>query len=166
MVCLIQEETVAGTMSLPKFFLKETKINCLPVCKSLVLSKQWHKARTGHKVLSSLRDLSIVGARVEITTGATEAGPSLANWFLDQKQEGNNETLDQSSRCLMFLCNQAWISLRLFPEPRARRKNVLKVRCLREAFRSGSKGGLVNWCNTRERFQLGTPLSPLGLSLW
>ena len=30
----------------------------------------------------------------------------------------------------------------------------------------GSKGALVNWCNTRERFQEGMPLLPLGLSLW
>ena len=66
----------------------------------------------------------------------------------------------------MFLCCHAWISLLLLPEPRAKRKTVLKVRCFRDASLSGSKGALVSWCNTRERFQEGIPLRPLGLSLW
>ena len=57
-------------------------------------------------------------------------------------------------------------SLHLFPEPKAKRKAVLKVKCLREAFCIGSKGALVSWWRTRERFQLGTPCLPLGLSLW
>ena len=30
----------------------------------------------------------------------------------------------------------------------------------------GSKGAFVSWCRTRERFQEGMPLLPLGLSLW
>ena len=29
-----------------------------------------------------------------------------------------------------------------------------------------SKGAWVNWCNTRDKFQVGTPLHPLGRSLW
>ena len=49
--------------------------------------------------------------------------------------------------------------------PRAKRKTVLKVRCLREAFLRGSKGGLVSWWRTRDRFQEGIPHLPLGLSL-
>ena len=66
----------------------------------------------------------------------------------------------------MFLCCHAWISLRLLPEPRAKRKTVLKVTCFRDASLSGSKGAFVSWCSTRERFQEGIPLRPLGLSLW
>ena len=66
----------------------------------------------------------------------------------------------------MFLCCQAWISLLLLPEPRAKRKTVLKVRCFRDASLRGSKGAFVSWCSTRERFQEGIPLRPLGLSLW
>ena len=102
-----------------------------------------------------------------MTTGATLSGPSLASWFLDRKLgEGYKDTLDQSDWCLMFLCNQAWISLLRLPEPKASRKTVLKVNCFSEASFKGSKGALVSWCNTRERFQEGIPLLPLGLSLW
>ena len=38
----------------------------------------------GHRDLSDLRDLSRVGARAGITTGATLFGPSLASWFLER----------------------------------------------------------------------------------
>ena len=63
-----------------------------------------------------------------MTTGATLSGPSLASWFLDRKLgEGYKDTLDQSDWCLMFLCNQAWISLLRLPEPKASKKTVLKV---------------------------------------
>ena len=102
-----------------------------------------------------------------MTTGATLSGPSLASWFLDRKLgEGYKDTLDQSDWCLMFLCNQAWISLLRLPEPKAIRKTVLKVKCFKEASFMGSNGAFVNWCSTRERFQEGMPLLPLGLSLW
>ena len=101
-----------------------------------------------------------------MTTGATLSGPSLASWFLERKLgDGNRDTLDQSDWCLMFLCCHACISL-LLPEPRAKRKTVLKVRCFRDASLRGSKGAFVSWCSTRERFQEGIPLCPLGLSLW
>ena len=73
--------------------------------------------------LSPLSDLSRVGARAGIISGATLSGPSLASWFLDRKLgEGYKDTLDQSDWCLMFLCNQAWISLLHLPEPRAKGK--------------------------------------------
>ena len=102
-----------------------------------------------------------------MTTGATLPGPSLASWFLERKLgDGKRDTLDQSDWCLMFLCCHAWISLLLLPEPRAKRKTVLKVRCFRDASLRGSKGAFVSWCSTRERFQEGIPLRPLGLSLW
>ena len=115
----------------------------------------------GHRDLSDLRDLSRVGARAGITTGATLFGPSLASWFLERKLgDGNRETLDQSDWCLMFLCCQAWISLLLLPEPRANKKTVLKVRCFKDAPLRGSKGAFVSWCSTRERFQEGIPLRP------
>ena len=103
-------------------------------------------ALTGHGDPSSLSDLSRVGARAGITTGATLSGPSLASWFLDRKLgEGYNDTLAQSDWCLMFLCNQAWISLLRLPEPRANRKTVLKVKCFTEASFKGSKGAFVSW---------------------
>ena len=102
-----------------------------------------------------------------MTTGATLSGPSLASWFLERKLgDGNKDTLVQSDWCLMFLCCHAWISLLLLPEPRAKRKTVLKVRCFKDASLRGSKGAFVSWCSTKERFQEGIPLCPLGLSLW
>ena len=78
----------------------------------------------------------------------------------------DTDILDQSDWCLIFLCCQACISLLLLPDPRAKRKTVLRVRCFSDASLRGSKGALVNWCNTRERFQEGTPLQPWGLPLW
>ena len=108
-----------------------------------------------------------MGARAGITTGATLSGPSLASWFLDRKLgEGYKDTLDQSDWCLMFLCNPAWISLLHLPEPRANRKTVLKVKCFSETSFKSSKGAFISLCRTRERFQVGMPLLPLGLSLW
>ena len=44
------------------------------------------------------------------------------------------------------------------PEPSTKRKTVLKVRYLKEASLSGSKGAFVSWCMTKERFQVGMPL--------
>ena len=102
-----------------------------------------------------------------ITTGATLSGPFLASWFLDRKlDEGYKNTLDQSDWCLMFLCNQAWISPLRLPEPRANRKTVLKVSCFSEASFKGPKGAFDSWYKTRDRFQEGIPLLSLGLSLW
>ena len=63
----------------------------------------------------------------------------------------------------MFLFCQACISLLHLPDPRANRKTVLKVKFFMKAF---SSGALVTWYNTRERFQEGIPLGPLGLPLW
>ena len=61
---------------------------------------------------------------------------------------------------------QACISLLRLPEPRAKRKTALKVKCFKEAF-NWFKMNLVSWCKkTRERFQEGVPLRPLGLSQW
>ena len=99
-----------------------------------------------------------------MTTGATLCGPSLASWFLDRKLgDGNRDTLDQSDWCLMFLCCHAWISLLLLPEPRAKRKTVLKVRCFRDASLSGSKGAFVSWCSTRERFHTPPPFGSVSV---
>ena len=42
----------------------------------------------------------------------------------------------------------------------------MMVRCFKEASLIGSNGAFVSWCKTRERFQEGIPLWPLGLSLW
>ena len=100
-----------------------------------------------------------------MTTGVTLPGPSLASCFLERKLgDGYRDTLDQSDWCLMFLCCHACISLLLLPEPSAKRNMVLKVKSFKSL--RGSKGAFVNWCSTRERFQEGIPLRPLGLSLW
>ena len=37
--------------------------------------------------------------------------------------------------------------------PRGKRKTVLKVKCFKEDPLIGSKGDLVSWCKTSERFQ-------------
>ena len=66
----------------------------------------------------------------------------------------------------MFLFTQAWILVLCFPDARANRKTVLKARCFREAFLRGSKGALVSWCKTRDRFQEGISVRRFGLSLW
>ena len=76
----------------------------------LVLPKIWGpvqviaKGSDRTKDLSPLSDLSRVGARAGMTTGATLSGPSLASWFLDRKLgEGYKDALDQSDWCPMFL---------------------------------------------------------------
>ena len=79
-----------------------------------------------------------MGARAGISTGATLYGPSVASWFLERKLgEGYRDTLDHSDVwiILMFLCNQAWISLLPLPEPvcQGQQEAVLKVKCFREA---------------------------------
>ena len=52
------------------------------------------------------------------------------------------------------------------PEPKASKKTVLKVKRFKDSSFRGSKGAFVNYFSTRERFQVGMPLLPLGLSLW
>ena len=65
-----------------------------------------------------MRDLSRVGDRAGITTGATLPLPSLANWFLERKLgDGYKDTFDQSD----------W----------AKRNTVLKVKSFKEASLSG-----------------------------
>ena len=113
--------------------------------------------------LSNLSGLSRIGTRAGITTGAILSGPSLASWFLERKLgEGYNDTL------LMFdvLVLPRVDLTPAFTEPRAKRKIVLKAICFKEASLRGSNGAFVSWCNTRERFQEGIPLRPLGLYLW
>ena len=61
---------------------------------------------------------------------------------------------------------QACISLLRLPDPRAKGKTVLKVKCFKNASLIGSTGAVVSWCNTRERFQEGIPFHHLGLSQW
>ena len=49
--------------------------------------------------------------------------------------------------------------------PQGQEETALKVKCFKEAY-NWFKMNLVNWCKTRERFQEGVPLRPLGLSQW
>ena len=105
---------------------------------------------TRQRDLSDLRDLSRVGARAVITPGATLSGPFLASGFLERKLgDGYRDTFDQSDWCLIFLFCQACISLLRLPDPRAKRKTVLKVKCFKEAF-NWFKMNLVSWCKNQE----------------
>ena len=57
----------------------------------------------------------------------------------------------------MFLFCQACISLLRLPDPRAKRKTVLKGKCFKEVSLIGSNGAFVSWCKTRERgFSFGS----------
>ena len=60
----------------------------------------------------------------------------------------------------VFLCRKAWISLLSLPEPKAKRKTVLKVMlsCFKKTSLRGSNWAFVSWYSTRERFQEGMPL--------
>ena len=84
---------------------------------------------------TDLRDLSRVGARAVITPGATLSG---------KLGDGYRDTFDQFW-CLIFLFYQACISLLHVPDPRAKRKTVLKVKCFKEASLIGSKWTFVSW---------------------
>ena len=57
--------------------------------------------------------------------------------------------LDQSDWCLIFLFCQACISLLLLPDPRAKRKTVLKVKSFKEASINWFKMTLVSWCKNQ-----------------
>ena len=65
-----------------------------------------------------------------------------------------------------FYKNRLGLGYSLDYHPRNKLLHILQVRCFKEASRIGSKGALVSWCKTRDRFQEGIPLLPLGLSLW
>ena len=71
MICFNQEERVAGLMSEVCPFLKEMKRRDQDPLRSLVQSKQYLRARTGHKVLSSLNCLSTMVVKAGIVTGDT-----------------------------------------------------------------------------------------------
>ena len=114
--------------------------------------------------VSHLRDLSRVGARAGITTGAILSKPPLASWFLERKlRAGYKDTFDQSNWCLMFLFCQAWISTCICQNPGSSGKQSWRSLLQRGLFR-GFEWSLVNWC--WGRFQEGMTLQPLGLSLW
>ena len=81
-----------------------------------------------------------------------------AGWWI------HRGTFDQSDLYLIVLLCQAWISLLHLPDPRGKRKTVLKVKCFKEDPLIGSNGALVSRCKTSERLQEGIP--SLGLSLW
>ena len=66
----------------------------------------------------------------------------------------------------MYLFAKHVSHLCICPTQGLRGKTVLKVKCFKEASLISSSGIFVSWCNTRERFQEGIPLHPLGLSPW
>ena len=101
-----------------------------------------------------------------MTTGAMACGPSFASWFLAKKDgEGVSCICCHYPRHRRPSRDQAWISLRLFPEARARRKTVFQVSNFKVASSSGSKGGCDSLCRTNARSHLGKVLDALGLSL-
>ena len=54
----------------------------------------------------------------------------------------------------------------VFARPKGQEEYRLEGQCFKEASLIGSNGALFSWCKTSERFQEGTLLLPLGLSLW
>ena len=71
MVCFNHEERVAGLMSEVCPFLKEMKRRERDPLRSFVRSKENLRARTGHRVLSSLNCLSTMVVKAGIVTGDT-----------------------------------------------------------------------------------------------
>ena len=66
---------------------------------------------------------------------------------------------------MMFLFYQPWISLLHFPEPRVKRKTVLKDKCFIKAYFIVSNNVFVNWCNTGGRSRRKCP-SNSWVCLW
>ena len=62
---------------------------------------------------------------------------------------GTGTPLTSQIGVLIFLFCQACISLLCLPDPRAKRKTVLKVKCFKEAF-NWFKMNLVSWCKNQE----------------
>ena len=71
-----------------------------------------------------------------------------------ESEEGNKATFSHWPRLDTLFATQAWISLRRLPEAKARKKAVLRVRCLKSVSFIGSKGAFVSSLRT-ERFHLG-----------
>ena len=163
MVCFNQEERVAGLMSEVCPFLKEMKRRDRDPLRSLVRSKEYLRACTGHKVLSFFNCLSTMVDRAGIVTGDTLCEPSLASWFLAIKsEEGNKAPSSHWPRLDTLFATQAWISLWRLPEAKASKKAVLRVRGLRSVSFIGSKGAFVSSFRTTERFHFGRFLALLG----
>ena len=146
-------------------FLKEMKRKDRDPLRSLVQSKWYLRARTGH--LSSLNCVSTIVVKAGIVTGDTLWESSLASWFLLIKsKKGNNATFSLWPRLDTLFATQAWISLWSLLEAKASKKAVFRVRCLMSVSFIGSKSAFVNSLRTAERFHLGRFLELLGRSLW
>ena len=111
-----------------------------------------------------MRDLSRVGARVGITTGATLSRLSLASWFLEKNGWVLGTKTPLTSLTGVWCVSLPGINLPCLPEPRVKRKTVLEAMLQRGLFK-GFQWSLTNWCNPRGRFQEGMSFRPLGLSL-
>ena len=107
-----------------------------------------------------------MGARAVITTGATLSGPSwpadswIESWVMDTRTPLTNRI------GVYIFCLPSMNLTSVFARPKGQEEYRLEGQCFKEASLIGSNGALFSWCKTSERFQEGTPLLPLGLSLW
>ena len=77
-------------------------------------------------------------------------------WLLAMKsEEGNKATFSHWPRLDTLFATQAWISLRRWPEAKASKKAVLRMRCLTSLSFIGSKGAFVSSLTTTEMFHFG-----------
>ena len=72
-----------------------------------------------------------------------------------KSEEGNKATFSHWPRLDTLFATKAWISLQRLPEAKAKKKAVLRVRCLRSVSFIGSKGAFVSSLRTTERFHFG-----------
>ena len=113
-----------------------------------------------------MRDLSRDGARAVITTGATLSGPTwpadswIESWVMDTGTPLTNRIGGY------IFCLPSMNLTSVFARPKGQEEYRLEGQCFKEASLIGSNGALFSWCKTSERFQEGTPLLTLGLSLW
>ena len=132
---------MAGEMSLSKPFLKETKTTSLfpilPYSPPVQIVAQCSDWTEGPVRLEG--SIQLGGARAVIPLGPHCLDPL---WPADSWEKAGRRVqghLDQSDWCLIFLFCQACISLLRLPDPRSKRKTVLKVKCFKEASLIGSK---------------------------
>ena len=153
-------------MSLSKPFLKETKNHLL------ILPEVWGPVQIVAQCSDWIEGpVTLEGSIQSWSQGRYNPwGHTVWTLFgqliLGKLGDGYRDTFDQSDWCLIFLFCQECISLLCLPDPRAKRKTVLKVKCFKEASLIGSKWTLSAGAKTRKRFQEGSPLRPLGLSQW
>ena len=96
---------------LGKILLKRHQNQFLPYSEVFGYIQIITEAVTGHSIPSS-RDLSNVGTRTGMVSGATQSDPSFDSYIDKKLCEGYKKTLEQPSWCQMFLYySQTWMVL-------------------------------------------------------